>query len=104
MTADKLTTPVDSVADWIAAYRHAHANAEQWSELANRAKEKVTAALGDAEIGTIDGKPAVRYTIVHKRRLNTTKLREQHPDLVDAFTTPAAERRFSLIDKDSPAS
>lgn len=93
---------VDQLAVWIAAYREATSNAKQWQDTAERAKEHITATLAaaDAEVGTVDGKPAVRYTIVESTRLDTKKLRAEHPELVDQFSVPSSSRRFTIVDKD----
>jgi predicted phage-related endonuclease len=98
MTTDKPQAALDAVADWISAYRTARDNAAKWSELANRARSHITEALGDAEVGLLAGNPVVRHTFVHKQRVNLPKLRAEHPDLVEQFTTAAVERRFTLID------
>lgn len=98
MTMDKSQAAVDAVADWISAYRTAKDNAAKWAELADRARSHITEALGDAEVGVIDGKPVVRHAFVHKRRVNLPKMRDEHPELVEQFTVAAVERRFTLID------
>jgi predicted phage-related endonuclease len=103
MSADKECVPIDDLARWIDAYREASANADKWTELATRAREHITAALGDAEIGTVAGEPVVRHTIVHTRRLRTLKLRAEYPDICDAFTVTTTGRRFTLVDKDKDA-
>lgn len=100
MSTDRESVPIDELTQWIDAYRTASANADKWTELATRAREHITAALGDAEIGTVGGKPAVRHTVVHTRRLRTLKLRAEYPDICDAFTVTTSGRRFTLVDND----
>lgn len=99
----KRAAALDDLAPWIAAYRAAVGNAKQWQEVADRAKQHITTALGDAECGTVNGEPAVRWTVVQSARLDTKKLRAEHPELVDQFTVPSTTRRFTLVDpKDTP--
>lgn len=96
----KRTAALDDLAPWIAAHRAATSHAKSWQEVADRAKQHITTALdeADAEIGTIAGEPAVRWTVVESSRLNTKKLRAEHPELVDRFTAPTSSRRFTLVD------
>jgi predicted phage-related endonuclease len=100
MSTDRESVPIDELAQWIDVYRGARAEADKWSELANRARERITQALGDAEIGTVGGTPAVRHTIVHRPQLRTAKLRAEHPEICDAFTVTTTQRRFTLVDKE----
>jgi predicted phage-related endonuclease len=98
---DKPTeAPLDGKAAWVAAYREAKANAENWAKIADRAKEQITAELeqAGASIGTLDGRPAVRWTEVDSSRLNTRKLKSEYPEIVDQFTIPTTTRRFTLVE------
>lgn len=101
MTDTKPTeAPLDGMAAWVAAYREAKANADSWTEIADRAKEQITAELeqAGASIGTLHGRPAVRWTEVASSRLNTKKLKAEHPELVDQFSIPTTTRRFTLVE------
>jgi predicted phage-related endonuclease len=100
MSTDKDTVPIDELAQWIDVYRGARAEADKWGELADRARERITEALGEAEIGTIGGKPAVRHTIVQRSQLRSAKLRAEYPEICDAFTVSTTQRRFTLVDND----
>lgn len=94
---------VDELAAWIDAYKAAVANAKGWQDVADRAKHNITDALGDAEVGLVDGAPAVRWTYVESSRLDTKKLRAEHPELVNQFTSPNTTRRFTIVEpKDTP--
>jgi predicted phage-related endonuclease len=93
-------TPIDDLATWLAAYQHATINAKQWSDTAERAKEHITAHLDkiNADVGTIDGKPAVRWTTIESHRLDVKKLRAEYPDLADKFSRPTVTRRFTIVE------
>ncbi|GAA0638051.1 hypothetical protein GCM10010174_69860 [Kutzneria viridogrisea] len=82
----------------MAAYREATANAKRWTEIADRARKHITDALGDNEVGTVDGEPVARYTVVNGTRLDSKKLKAEHPDIVEQFTVPTTSRRFTLVD------
>ena len=53
--------------------------------------------MGDAELGLLGGRPAVRWTTVRTSRLDAKALREAHPDIAQAFTREQTYRRFSLV-------
>ncbi|GEL17658.1 hypothetical protein [Pseudonocardia asaccharolytica] len=93
------TTAVDSLATWVQAYREACTNRDQWGEIADRAKQQITTHLEQtgAEIGTINGHPAVKWTEVVSRRLNTKALREKDPEIADRYTIETVSRRFALL-------
>jgi predicted phage-related endonuclease len=92
--------PIDDLAMWLATYQQATLNAKQWNETAERAKQHIIAHLenADADVGTINGKPAIRWTVVESNRLDVKKLRAEYPDLADTFTRPIVTRRFTIVD------
>lgn len=100
MTSPRLT-PIDDLSTWVAAYREACTNRDNWAAVADRAKEHISKALeaADAEVGTVNGYPAVRWTAVTSNRLDTKRLRAEHPDLVAQFSVPSHSRRFTLVEQ-----
>lgn len=98
-TATATSNRVDLTADvarWVDAYREARDQAAHWQTIADRAREHVEDALGDAEEGYVDGQPAVRYPYVHSSRVDIKKLQAEQPDVADAFRVPTVTRRFTL--------
>jgi predicted phage-related endonuclease len=91
---------LDDLHDWVTAYREAKANADNWTEIADRAKGQITAALeqAGATVGTVGGHPAVRWTEVDSSRFNTRKFKAEYPDLADQFSIPTTTRRFTLVE------
>lgn len=85
-----------NVAQWLVYIRQCNAQIKQLEEARDNARRHIEAALGDAEVGLVDGQPAVRWTWVHSKRLDQRKLKEQAPELVEACTVPVVSRRFSL--------
>lgn len=96
-------TPVDDMATWIDAYKAACANRDQWSGIADRAKQQITQQLDrdNAEVGTVNGRPAVRYTTVVTKRLDTKSLKAKEPELAEQFSITSTSRRFTLIEDES---
>lgn len=83
---------------WVNAYKQAKQRLADDQELLDRCREQIEAALGDAEVGTVEGQPVVRNTTVTSTRLDTRKLKEQHPDLYEQFCRPQMSRRFTVVD------
>lgn len=93
-------TTVDTLANWIEVYRYAKDNAAKWNETADEARAKITAHLDehDAEIGTVDGQPAVKYTPVTTRRFDSKAFRHDHPEMAAHYITEQTTRRFTVVD------
>ena len=88
-------------AAFLTAYIEAKAKIREWSEKADIAAEQIKAQLGDAQVGLVNGRETVRYTVVETTRLDTKKLREVLSDEVLApFETTSTSRRFTLVDSE----
>lgn len=96
-------TAIDDLATWLDAYRTACSNRDQWSEIADRAKQQITQHLDRdaAEIGTINGRTAVRWTTVTSNRLDTKTLKAKDPELAERYTVAATTRRFTVVDSEA---
>jgi putative phage-type endonuclease len=57
------------------------------------------AALGEAEVGLLHGRPAVKWSNVAGRRsIDTKRLRAEHPDIAAKYTiTGESSRRLSIV-------
>jgi len=60
------------------------------------ARKKVELMLteADADEGQVDGVTVVTWKQVTSNRFQTTKFKEQHPDLYEQFSAPQISRRF----------
>lgn len=84
---------------FLAGYIEAKAKIKEWSEKADLYAEQVKAALGDSEIGLVNGKEAVRWTTVESRRIDTKKAREiLPPQVVDILEVVTTSRRFTIVE------
>ena len=89
-----------SASAFLTAYIEAKAKVKEWTEKADIAAEQVKAALGDAEIGLVNGKEAVRWTIVESHRIDTKKIREMlPPEMVEKLEVLSVSRRFTIVDE-----
>ena len=84
---------------FLSAYIEAKAKIKEWQEKADIAQEQVKSALGDAEVGLVNGREAVRWTTVESSRIDTKKIRELLPeDLVAKLETTLVTRRFTIVE------
>lgn len=92
--------PID-MAGWLELYKKTQAEIKQLEEKAQTAKEKIQDALGDNEIGLIDGSAVVRWTKVTSTRLDMKKAREVlDPKILAFLSSDSVSRRFTLVDAD----
>jgi len=90
-------TPLDELRGWLdiyAAGQDAKAKAEEAMAVA---REKIEDALGDDEVGTVDGQPVVRWTFVHSERFDQKKAKAILGDDLAACMVPQTTRRFVLV-------
>lgn len=93
---------LDDLASWVALYRETDDTIKLLEERKKAARERIEAALGDAETGTVDGRPAVRWTRVTSKRLDQgiAKALLKDRDLLDAAMVETTSRRFALVTDD----
>jgi predicted phage-related endonuclease len=90
--------PLD-VAGWLGLYKKTQAEIKALEEKASTAKEKIQEALGDNEVGTLDGSPVVRWTKVTSTRLDMKKAREVlDPKILQFLSSESTSRRFTLVE------
>jgi len=85
------------MAGWLVAYQRAKDKVKHWAATADAAQKHVTDLLdaAGATAATVDGRPAVRWTKVESRRVDGNRLRADHPDLADAYSTSVVQWRFT---------
>lgn len=92
--------PLD-IAGWIELYKKTQAEIKTLEEKVAAAKEKIQEALGENEVGLIDGSVVVRWTKVTSTRLDMKKAREVlDPKILAFLSSESVSRRFTLVDAD----
>jgi predicted phage-related endonuclease len=92
--------PLD-ISGWIELYKKTQADIKVLEEKVAAAKEKIQEALGENEIGLVDGFPVVRWTKVTSTRLDMKKAKEVlDPKILAFLSSESTSRRFSLVDTD----
>lgn len=94
---------LDGLSTWVALYRDLSDRIAALDEQRKEARSRIEAALGDAETGTIGGRPAVRWTVVRSTRLDQAKAKGLLKDynLLDAALVETTSRRFQLVEEES---
>ena len=83
---------------FLTAYIEAKAKIKEWKEKADIAAEQVKAAMGDAEIGLVNGKESVRWTTVESTRIDANKVRNLlQGEQLAAVESTTITRRFSIV-------
>lgn len=86
---------------FLTAYIEAKAKVKEWEERADIARSQVEAAMGDCEVGLINGRESVRWTTVESSRIDTKKIRELlPPEMVEQLEVKSISRRFSIVSED----
>lgn len=90
---------LDAIADWVAVYRKAKDAEKLAKEKAEEARAIIAATLDEteAEFGTVDDEPVIRWRSISATRLDTKKLREQYPDLADEFSVTKPSMRMEIL-------
>lgn len=90
----KPAVAVDHLSAQLAAYHGLEKQIRELTEMRDRVRQAITQALGDNEIGTVNGSTAVRYTKIIQRRLSPSLLRTKFSDddLVDCYSEVESRR------------
>jgi hypothetical protein len=94
-------TPLDELAGWLDIYRAAQDTIAKAEEAKAVAREKIEDAMGDDEIGTINGEPVVRWTYVHTDRFDQKKAKAILGDEAAACIVTTTSRRFEMVKAES---
>jgi len=94
-----VNVPLDDLRLILENIRIAKQNARSWAEVAENLMADVKARVGDADQGTVDGKPVVRHSIRHVTRLDSKRLRAELPEPVLApYLNTTDEHRYELLE------
>lgn len=91
-------TPLDEIKGWLDVYRAAAAEKARAEDVMAQARERIEDALGDDEVGTVDGQPVVRWTFVRSERFDIKKAKAILGDEAAACIVPSESRRFTLVE------
>lgn len=69
----------------------------EYADMMERSRAAIEEALGDNEIGTLEGEPAVRWGHQKVNRLNQKALKAERPEIVAEYTEASTQRRFEIL-------
>ena len=99
MTSPSVTPEVvdlDPIANWVREYVTARQQLEEAQQRVDHSRGLIEDALGDREIGLVDGRPAVTWRTVTSRRLDTTRVKELLGADYEKWTNVTTSRRFEV--------
>ena len=89
-----------TAAAFLTAYIEAKGKVKEWTEKADIARQQVESAMGDCEIGLVNGRESVRWTTVESRRIDTKKIRELlSEEQVAGLEAVTITRRFTIVEE-----
>jgi predicted phage-related endonuclease len=90
--------PIDGLREHLNAYSLAAAEIEKWKAIQANARTFIEMALGEAEVGTIDGVKAVTWTHSERTTLDTKKLQEDLPaEVLAPYMRTTPTRTFKPV-------
>jgi predicted phage-related endonuclease len=85
---------LEKVKAHIEVLRYVKSQKAMLKELEEISRAAVEEALGDDEIGTLDGETAVTWKHYKENRLDQSALKEDHPDIVEEYKQMKSKRTF----------
>jgi len=95
-TVPEMTADLDSLAEEIAQLRDIRAAEKDLAADRAALENLIRAELGPAEAGTIGGVIAVTWRTHTRRSIDTSRLRDDHPELAAGYTTETTVRPLRL--------
>lgn len=90
------TVAIDTLKAQLAILNHVREKKAELAEMEAAARAAIETALGDAEIGTIDGRPAVSYKYVRRQSVDQKLLKQKYPEIAEQCLTVTESRRFTI--------
>lgn len=89
---------IESLAVWRDSYIRAHEEVTRWQAVKDQSKERIRDELdeADADVGLIDGSPAVRL-IRTAGRFDTKRFAADHPELYEEYRGEPGSR-FEIVE------
>ena len=91
-------TEIDALLNWLILLKGLRADRADIDMQIEVAEGHIKDALGDAEVGTVNGEPVVRWSYVTTNRFDQKAAKELlTPDQVAQCTKPTESRRFTIV-------
>lgn len=96
------SVPLDAVADWVVRYRELKAAEAKVKEMLAEARDRILECAkaqnpaDDAQL-TVAGQTFLRRQMVTQSRVDTTRLKREHPSLAQAYTTTSTYEKLTIV-------
>lgn len=91
------TRDLGSIRADIDAYRAVDAQIKALQDTKAQLRTTIEQALGDSEIGTLDGENTVTWKFSKRRSLDQAALKKEHPELVARYVTTTEVRTLKVL-------
>ena len=92
-----MSTPLDAIKAHIDILVHCRNKQAELGQMIEKSRAAIEEALGDDEIGTLNGEPVIRWRHQKVTHLDQKALKEAHPEIVAEFQTTSTQRRFEIL-------
>ena len=93
------TIEIDSLKNWVTMIKQLKADRAEIDEQIEIGENQIKDLMGDAEIGTVDGEPVVRWTHVVSNRFDQKAAKALlSDDQIADCTKPSDSRRFTIVE------
>ena len=90
---------LDALVNWVVHLKQLRQDRAEIDEQIELAEGQIKDALGDAEVGTLNGEPIVKWTHVITNRFDQKAAKALLTDeQVAACTKPSESRRFTIVE------
>lgn len=97
---DRVPVAVDALSDHIARLREVTIRIRELTTQADAIKAAIQDCMGDYEVGTVHGRPAVYWTQHVRHALDQKAFKDAEPDRYHAYLKATPYRRFTVVEED----
>ena len=97
--AERTAVAVDELADHVARLRLINSKIKALQAQGEEIKAAIQDLMGDHEVGTVHGRPAVTWTHHTRHAFDQTAFRAAEPDVYRAYLKTSAVRPFTLTEE-----
>ncbi|MGI8310700.1 hypothetical protein [Saccharopolyspora hattusasensis] len=94
---DGESVAVDALAEYVSLLRQVQSKIENLSRMRSDLQDKIKNALGDAEIGTVAGRPVVSWKRTLRVALSQRLVKALHPEVIPECEEITEVRSFRLL-------
>lgn len=87
---------LNPIANWVREYVTARQQLDEAQQRVDHIRGLIEDALGDREVGVVEGRPVVTWRTTVTRRLDTARVKEHFGADYDNWTKPITTRRFEV--------